>query len=334
LWSFDLVDGPVGVMTGADRTIYCGSRAEAIYAIDPSNGTEVHRFEEPGATNVSLRAVGPDGSVYALVNNGSPEDANAVVSLASDLSENWRITGAEGARDMHGFTLAGGLLLSYTGNELRCIDPVTRAERWHAVLDYPPKGIAAVSDIADVFIGSDSSMQYGLTGSGALIGEYWSRTGLERFPIISSTGLLVLVAGSYVVGFLPEEDEVEYFYFNNPASNDARGFPAVGFKLDEERLYYGTESNQLYSLTMEGEIDWTTPPASGVPEDVIIDSNDDIYYCLGDSLFSLRANRNPNWSYQFELPGGFYYRLEALTTDGTLLISSQGNYMLHAFSAD
>ncbi len=327
-WSFDVGDGPLGVLVGTDGTLYAGSITGQVFAIDPLTGQEITHFDEGPGIYMRLRAIGPDGSVYVLIDNGEPETTNVVLSLDADLQENWRITGSQGARDIHGFTLEGGVLVSYAANELRSLDPQTLVQNWQLTMDEQPVGMASTGDDGTVYIGGFWSTAYGIRPDGSLRSTYWMRATIYNAPMLDSQGKLVFVTdNSNVTRFDPDGDEL--FNFNLPSSNNILSIPAIGFVLGDERILFSSEGRSLHSLKLDGTEGWTINEASRASS-ICVDAQEDILCIYGGGLGSYKPNKNPNWQFDFDPPlTGL--NLLAILPDGSLLVSSFGSHTIYCY---
>lgn len=329
-WSFDAIDGPDGVLLGPDGTIYCGSHTGKVYAINPADGLEITNFDEGSGIFMRLRAIGPDGSVYVFIDNGSPAVSNVVLSLDSDLSEIWRITAADGARDIHGFTLEGGLLVSFADKQLRSIDPDTQAVNWGVTLDDEPVGLAAVGDDGCVYISGNTSFSYGIWPNGELRSEYWTRDQLQSAPIVNSLGnLLCIGEKNYVTSFTPDGEEL--YKETYAGGNGRQSAGCIGFFLDDERLIFGAEAYKLHNLKQDGSHGWTIPESDSWPMGPIVDASENIYYSVAKRLVSVKPNKTSRWDFTYDDTGTNSIRLLGMLADGSLLVLATTDYTFHCY---
>ncbi len=326
LWEFDLIDGPVGVLLGIDGTVYAGTRNGVVYAIDALSGEELHRFVE-GTGYLRLKLIGPDRAVYVHMDNGN--STSAVLALNPDLSERWRITYADGARTILGFSLDGALLLGWENNYVRAVDPLTHARHWDYQLPDVAPVAASVGDDGAIFCSTGDTMAYGLTAAGTALGAYWVRAQMTNAPVINAEGNLVCVAGQYLTMFSP--DGTELMYLSNDYAIDAGTPMALGAQLGEERyLVPLQEAGGLRMLKPDLSLAWKYVSSTAPAYSIITGRDGKIY--LGDRagwLECLKPNKNPQWT-SFST-GQIYAAVHAIAADGTLYVSTQGDYMLRAY---
>ncbi|MCB1221603.1 MAG: PQQ-like beta-propeller repeat protein [Planctomycetales bacterium] len=332
-WSFDVIDGPDGILQAADGTIYTANHDGKVYAIDPDTGMEITHFDEGSGKFLRLRAIGPDGRVYALVDNGSPTADNAVLALNSDLTEDWRLLASSGVRDMHGFTMDGGLLLSYGTNELRSVDPeATSTVNWsYTTPSGLPRNIAAIGDGGQVYFGTDFSDCYALDMSGSLLDSTSANSKLLNSPVIGSTGNVMLVAGSAAYVMFCDQNCTKLGDFQLPSGNHPLSYPAIGFELDTEHLLLPGEGKIMYALNMEGLKDWSLTEDSAGPAAPIVDASEDIYVSIFKDLVCLKPNKNERWRFTYDYTTAESVVPLIMLSDGSLLIRTNGDDTIRCY---
>ncbi len=336
LWSFETEKNRIEASPIVyDSTLYLGSSADHLYAIDITTGTEKWRSDSTGffrssaaIANKLLFVGNADKHLYALNLDGSEKwkiKTEGVVFAAPLVVENHIYFGSI---DTYGYSrLAYKTDSIKTKSKFYALDTQTGEEVWN----FSPEGGLRSSPAYHngvLFFGSWDGTLYALDAtSGGLKWSFETGRKIYSTPAVENNSVIFASNDDYLYS-LNVEDGSENWRFDLKSQNINEWIPRISSPaVSKNSVFIGSLNGNLYSVNLEdGSLNWLfetddkigSSPA--VTDNAVYFGSDDNYvYALKTSDGSLI------WKYKSNHPIG---TSSPFIQDGKLYIGTMGNEII------
>lgn len=256
LWRFETENAVYSTPAIRDGVVYVGSNEGNLYAIDASDGTELWRFETEFRIQPSPTVV--DGTVYVGTGSFGQESYGFALD-ASDGTEQWRF---ESGGDLTAPAVVDGtVFFGGRDNYVYALDATDGTELWSFETGFHVFSSPAVANNT-VYVGSSDDNVYALDAADGT--EQWrfqAQNWVDTSPaVVENT---VYVADGYDsngnVYALDAADGSEQWRFQ--ANDEVDSSIAVV----DGALYFGSEAGNIYGLDMDdGAVLWRFESGSSI----------------------------------------------------------------------
>jgi uncharacterized delta-60 repeat protein len=325
-WEFatgGTVDAAVSI--GSNGTLYVGSYANKLYALESATG--VKRWESVTGGGVSSSpAIGDNGLAYV-----APWDGKIYAFDALTGAKRWEFTTGSYMRTSPAIGADGTVYAGSGDNKVYALEGATGSKRWEFATGGSVQSSPAIGADGTVYVGSYDGKVYALDGAtGVKRWEFVAAEGVHSSPAIGSNGTIYVGSHDRKVYALDGTTGSKRWEF--ATGGEVLSSPALGV---DGCVYVGSEDGKVYALEgATGAKRWEFPtggpihlssPAVGADGTVYVGSLDGKVYAI-DGVTGAKC-----WHFA---TGGSVACPPTIGADGTVYVgSNDGNlYALYSSS--
>ncbi len=258
---------------GADGTIYVGSDAGSLYAINPDG--DVNWNFLTGDCVLSSPAIGADGTIYVGSDDGN------LHAIDPDGNRKWTFPTRDCVVSSPAIGPDGTIYVGSDDRNLYAINP-DGTEKWAFHTDDWVESSPAVACDGTVYVGSHDGRLYAINPDGSQDWSFSTGGWVGSSPAIGSDGTIYV--GSYD-GHLYAINRDGTHKWDFATTDYVISSPAIG---PDGTVYVGSDDGHLYAINPDGTEKWAFPtddcvvssPAIGPDGTIYLGSDDWYFYAI------------------------------------------------------
>jgi outer membrane protein assembly factor BamB/ankyrin repeat protein len=321
MWKFQPEDSVYSSPAiGSDGTVYVGSNASKLYALDGKTGKINWQFKtdktEGTVITGSSPAIGTDGTVYTGSVNGR------IHAINPNGTKKWQIKLGGSAMSSPSIGKDGTVYVGSFDSKFYALDGKTGKVNWFYKTGAAVESTPAISADGTIYFGSYDHKIYALDGKrGTKKWEFDTGVFVSSSPAIGSDGTVYIGTHHYRGRLYALNGKTGSKIWEFKAGiGSMRSSPAIG---SDGTLYVGSDDHKVYAVNPDGTNKWVLNTQGGRRwSSPSIGSDGTIYIAAGNQLYTI----NPQGSNKRDFITGnaSQFFSPAIGSDGSVYVVGGG----------
>jgi len=294
---------------GADGTLYVGSSAANLYALNP-DGSLKWSFSTSGAVN-SSPAIGADGTVYVGSYNGK------LYALNPDGTLKWSFATGSVIVSSPAIGTDGTIYVGSYDHKLYAVNP-NGSFKWSFATGNLVSSSPAIGADGTIYVGSEDNKLYAINSNGTLRWSFATGWFVTSSPALGANGTVYVGSADKKLYAVNPDGTLQWSFTTGDIVYSS---PALGA---DGTVYVGSNDKKLYAVNPDGTLKWSFDTGIQFFNSSPTIGTDGTVY-VGLQNFKLYAH-NPDGTLKWSFTtGGAIQSSPAIGADGTMYVGSNDN---------